>query len=90
MMQVLSVVKAGQITSSGTTVVTFSDVPARLIVFQAATTNTGLVTITEPSGSAGFTLSAGESTPTFWCDNLSKFAYITATSGDKINYIVNR
>ena len=88
MMQVTATTDAGQVTSSGTTVTTFSSVPARLILLQAASTNSGTVTITKPSGTGGIVLAAGDPPITLWGANLNQFAYITSVSGDKINYLV--
>jgi hypothetical protein len=87
MMQVTGTTEAGQVTSSGTSVTTFSSVPGRLFVIQAASTNAGTVTITKPSGTGGIVLSAGDPPLTLWGKNLNQFAYITSTSGDKINYL---
>ena len=79
MIQVLTTVEALQVTSSGTTVTTFDDYPARLINIQAPTSNSGTVTITKPGGSAGIVLAAGDSLPPQWLDNLNRLAYITST-----------
>lgn len=90
MIQVFETSAAGQVTSSGTTVTTFADVPARLIWIQAPSTNSGTVTITAPSGSAGLVLNAGEMSPPLWFSNLNKLAYITSDSGDKVAYLIGR
>jgi len=90
MFQILTTADAFQVTSSGTSVTTFSDTPARLINIQAASSNTGTVTITKPGGSAGYVLAAGDSLPPQWLENLNALAYITSVSGDKINVLINR
>jgi len=89
-MQVCNTVDAGQVTSGGTSVTTFSDVPARLVVFYAPAGNSGTITITKPGGGFGLVLAAGATSPTFWVSNLNAFAYIASSGGDKINYVITR
>ena len=89
-MQVFDKSNSGQVTSSGTAVATFSAQPCRLLYLQAASTNTGTVTICQPSGTAGLVRNAGEDFPPIWIADMSDLAYITSVSGDKINWLALR
>lgn len=90
-------VKSGEIIV-GTASAAFSSVAVRSVVFKASNANAGTVyigvagtTVTAENGTAdatsGFQLVAGDISPVFHIDNLSKFGGIASAAGQIVTYL---
>lgn len=90
MIQLLTQTTSGEITTADTNLHAFPATPARLIILSAPKANTGNVKITGTGQTAGIDLVPGTQFTVSWLINLSLLSYQTATSGDKIQYLIAR
>lgn len=90
-------VKSGEIVI-GTASAAFSSVALRSVVFKASKANAGTVyigaggtTVTAEDGTAdattGFQMVAGDVSPVFYIDNLSKLGGIASADGQMVTYL---
>jgi len=93
MMQVLKTTRSYSFTAADTSAHVFAATPARQVVFQPPSGNTGSVTILGVSGgtadSAGIVLTKGTISPVFWVNDLSQLAFQLATANDTVTALVS-